>query len=511
MNDLLSAELIMPISYITSFNFRLFIKLVILVFSKKWSLAPFTERIQMQSKKTFALLAIAIATSHVALADTSPAQTNTINPEEELAYNLGVQAMIYGAGPLTVSMVRQTSTSVDAPMDNGMAPLNQMGKTYRLAGPKDNIVPTVNNDTLYSQSHINLDQTGPLVIEIPKTDDRYFIVQLLDAYSEAIDNLIADNVGTAGSKVLLVNKGWKGKVPAGIDKVIESRTPYIWYIQRTAVAGEKDLKAATLVHEKFINYPLSEWKKTHSSVALQHAPGIPAAKMPQGLAWYAAIDNEIRHNPLPEDNPIVEQFKYIGIGGDKPFDPNALSDAQKQGLLRALDSSQKIVSWASRSVGTKNNGWSMMYEGGRYGSDYLSRATINYRAAGLNTPERALYPNRYTDANNQPLNGQYQYRMTMPADAPAKAFWSLTMYDAKHLFMVENPIDRYSISSLRKDELTYNKDGSLTVCIQHDKPDNAQCNWLPAPKDNFYLHMRLYEPSQKILSNTYSLPQVIKQ
>lgn len=465
----------------------------------------------MLSKRSFPLLPLTLAIVSSYSVQAAPPEKIKPSAEEELAYTLGVQAMLYGAGPLAISMVRQTSTDTDRPLSNGMAPMNQMGKTYRLMGPDDKLVPTVNNDTLYSQSQINLDQTGPLVLEIPETDDRYFIVQLLDSYSEAIDNLISSNVGTKGSKVLLVNRGWKGKVPKGIDKVVESRTPNVWYIQRTAVAGEKDLAAAKGVHSKFVNYPLTELGQTHQAV--KQTPtnkGMPAPTLPVGLAWYAAIDNEMRHNPLPEDKAIVEQFKYIGIGGEKPFNANALSEAQKHGLLRALESSQNIVKWASRSVGTKNNGWSMMYEGGRYGSDYLSRATINFRAIGLNTPERALYPNRYTDSNNKQLNGQNEYRMTMPASPPANAFWSLTMYDAKHLFMVDNPIDRYSISSLRKDELQYNQDGSLTVCIQHNKPSDKQCNWLPAPEGDFYLHMRLYEPSKEVLNNQYSLPQVTK-
>ncbi|MCZ8489124.1 hypothetical protein O9992_24225 [Vibrio lentus] len=54
------------------------------------------------------------------------------------------------------------------------------------------------------------------------------------------------------------------------------------------------------------------------------------------------------------------------------------------GLMRAIESSQQIIQYAGRSIGDVNNGWSMMYEGGRYGNDYSSRASINMRAAGLN-------------------------------------------------------------------------------------------------------------------------------
>lgn len=457
------------------------------------------------------VIASTLLSSTIVFAD----ELTPINPQEELAYNLGLQAFIYGAGPLTVAQVRAASTNVKTPMDNGAAPLNMMGKTLRLAGPEDRVVPTVNNDTLYSQSHINLNDTGPLVIEIPPTNNRYFIVQLLDDYSEAVGNLIEDNVGKKGGKYLLVNKGWKGLeggIPDGIDGILESRTPLVWYIQRTGVSGSKDLNTALKVNDGFINYPLAELGKTHQPVKLTHAKtGISPVPRPQGLEWFSLIDHELRTNPIAADAAIVDQFKYIGIGGDKPFNPDNLSADQKKGLLRALNAAPQIIKYASRDLGTKNNGWAMMFEGGKYGNDYLSRASINFRAAGLNTKERALYPNRYTDSKDHPLSGQNNYRMTMPADAPAKAFWSLTMYDAKNLFMIPNSIDRYSVSTNRKDELTYNKDGSLTVCIQNNKPTDASCNWLPAPKDDFYLHMRLYEPTQAVLNNTYALPQVIKQ
>ena len=435
----------------------------------------------------------------------------SINPEEELAYNLGVQAFIYGTGPLTVAAVRQTTTSVDAPMDNAMAPLNEMGKTRVLSGPQDRIVPTVNNDTLYSQAHYDLDLSGPMVIDIPRTDNRYYIVQLLDAYSDSIEDLHVKNVGDQGSKVLLVNKGWAGEVPEGIDRVVESRTPMVWLIQRTGVFGEQDLDDALVVHDKFLSYPLDQLDAEHDIVELNASTGrIPPMARPEGLEWYSLIDRELRKNPIPEDAAIVDQFQQIGIGGSTPFNPEALSSAQKAGLMRAIESSQQIIQYAGRSIGDVNNGWSMMYEGGRYGNDYLSRASINMRAAGLNVPERALYPNRYTDSNSEQLSGSNQYRMTMPADAPADAFWSLTMYDAKSLFMVENFIQRYSISTNRKDELKYAEDGTLPICIQYAKPTDPTCNWLPAPQDDFYLHMRLYEPTQAVLENEYPLPQVEK-
>ena len=91
-----------------------------------------------------AIISTLIAASLLSSTAAFSAELTPINPQEELAYNLGLQAFIYGAGPMTVAQVRQTSTSVKTPMDNGMAPMNMMGKTVSLAGPDDKIVPTVN-------------------------------------------------------------------------------------------------------------------------------------------------------------------------------------------------------------------------------------------------------------------------------------------------------------------------------------------------------------------------------
>ena len=71
---------------------------------------------------------------------------------------------------------------------------------------------------------------------------------------------------------------------------------------------------------------------------------------------------------------------------------------------------------------------------------------------------------------------------------PAKAFWSVTMYDTSYDgragYLVENPINRYLINSTTQD-LAYREDGSLTMTIQHEQPHDAtqRANWLPAPAD----------------------------
>ena len=78
---------------------------------------------------------------------------------------------------------------------------------------------------------------------------------------------------------------------------------------------------------------------------------------------------------------------------------------------------------------------------------------------------------------------------------PVGAFWSMTMYNSKQAF-VDNPINRYAIGD--RDKLKFAADGSLTLYVQHESPGkDKESNWLPAPKDEFNLMMRLYLPKRR--------------
>jgi hypothetical protein len=80
---------------------------------------------------------------------------------------------------------------------------------------------------------------------------------------------------------------------------------------------------------------------------------------------------------------------------------------------------------------------------------------------------------------------------------PVNAFWSITMYDGKTQFLIENPINRYLINSPMLPGMKTNPDGSLTIYIQHESPGKAkEANWLPAPNGPIYLVMRLYWPKE---------------
>lgn len=233
------------------------------------------------------------------------------------------------------------------------------------------------------------------------------------------------------------------------------------------------------------------------------------------MGFYSRLDDIIRNEPLEKDKAFTDQFKVIGIGTDEPFNPKKLSQPILTGLAAGAKDAEQVVKYAAQNSAVVSGGWNLELNGGRYGTDFLARAAINLNSIGLNTPERAMYPKRFVDADGNQLQGFERYEITIPANSLVRkevaGFWSITMYDAQNRFMVKNPINRYSIGD-RTTGIQKNSDGSLTIYISNSKPADTKrmANWLPAPEGEFMLQYRLFEPVKEVYSGKVTLSQLYK-
>ena len=75
---------------------------------------------------------------------------------------------------------------------------------------------------------------------------------------------------------------------------------------------------------------------------------------------------------------------------------------------------------------------------------------------------KAIYEMVYIDDRGEQLNGSRMYRLHLERTPLVGAYWSLTTYDTPNYYLVENPMDRYSIGD-RSAGLVYNQDGSTTT------------------------------------------------
>jgi hypothetical protein len=127
-----------------------------------------------------------------------------------------------------------------------------------------------------------------------------------------------------------------------------------------------------------------------------------------------------------------------------------------------------------------------------------------------NSGEEAIYLAYFVDAAGAPADASTRnYTLTFAKGQlpPARAFWSLTMYDGKTQLLVANPLKRYLLNSTTLQSYRYENDGALTLYVQKDSPggDNAP-NWLPAPNGPFYAILRIYMPTPEVISGAWKKP-----
>ncbi len=141
---------------------------------------------------------------------------------------------------------------------------------------------------------------------------------------------------------------------------------------------------------------------------------------------------------------------------------------------------------------------------------YLVRAAAARAGLWGNHGYEAVYAQVFVDSDGRQLNGADRYEIRFPEPPPARAFWSLTMYDRPDYYLVANPIERYSIGD-RTPGLVTAADGSITIRMQRDEPDAAaRANWLPTPEGDFRPMLRIYIPAPSVLDGTYALPAITR-
>ena len=213
--------------------------------------------------------------------------------------------------------------------------------------------------------------------------------------------------------------------------------------------------------------------------------------------------------PRAEDAPMLDRIRATGLLTDD-CQPQQ-SPLQRLGsaigyhkVVALFDDSQQLL-----DKRPTYNGWRIGYGLGEYGTRYQQRALVAKLGLGANSPEDAIYPNLHTDAEGRPLAGDRRYVLHFAKDQlpPARAFWSLTLYNAAQ-FLSANPLNRYALGD--RDDLHYNADGSLDLYIQHDQPAAAdqRRNWLPAPEGRFNLFLRLYWPKVEVLERRWLPPTI---
>jgi hypothetical protein len=458
--------------------------------------------------------ALIAAVSTALLAAPAPAQAQTISAEE--AQSIAIEAYVYFYPLISMDVTRLQLINSEPGKGIG-GPMNTFVNIPAFPPADMKAVVRPNFDTLYSSAWLDLTKE-PLVISVPDTGGRYYLLPMLDMWTDVFASPGWRTTGTKAGNFVIVPAGWNGKVPPGFTR-IDAPTPYVWVIGRTKTDGPPDYDAVRKIQAGFKVTPLSEWGKpavVHAvaidrSVDVTTPPKLQVDRMSGGKYFSYAAELLKLHPPHATDQPIIARMQRIGLEPGKGFDIGKLDPAVRKAIETAPEFGQKLMAWKVPTLARVANHWSMNTDTmGVYGNYYLKRAIVSQVGLGANVPEDAIYPLNIGDETGRPLDGVNKYSISFDKEAlpPVGAFWSITLYDPDG-FQIGNPLNRFAVSSWMP--FKYDADGSLTLHFQNESPGkDKEANWLPAPKGPFNLTMRLYAPKSEALTGRWNPPPVVR-
>jgi hypothetical protein len=419
-------------------------------------------------------------------------------------------------------MVNRRAAITQAPhpgLLGGFVPAAPRGHIAMLSdyiNPQETFVACPNQDVVYGLGFFSLD-TEPVVIQVPDFGDRFWVYALYDNRTDQFGE-IGKPYGTKPGFYLLAGPTWHGSVPPGITDVVRCSTELANAIPRVFLNDTpEDRKAIQPVINQIVVYPLTEFDGKMKTLDYASLPDIPApSRGGDGgeTKWvipekffneFGALLDDLP--PLPGEEAIYANFRQLMHTAKAG--PAVAKLLTETAVASEHDIVQSFFQWRYNGVPAGNN-WNRSVHNAQYGVDYFNRLGTARSNMFDNRPNETQYFYTDRDADGQQLHGESSYSITFPAGQtpPVKGFWSLTLYNDKHLFS-PNSINRFSLGT-KNQNLVRNSDGSLTLFAGNKNPGTAhEANWLPAPTGHFSLYIRAYWGEPPILDGTWQPPKVV--
>jgi hypothetical protein len=118
----------------------------------------------------------------------------------------------------------------------------------------------------------------------------------------------------------------------------------------------------------------------------------------------------------------------------------------------------------------------------------------------------------FLDSSGTPFDGAKTYKVTLPKDIPAAAFWSLTLYDNQTRSMLQTPqkYPRAGSQSYPTPAATTAADGMTTVYFGPAKPAGVDDgNWVQTdPGKGWFTILRLYSPLPSFFDKSWRISEI---
>lgn len=441
-----------------------------------------------------------------------PSQKTVEKLYDEMDFQRACQAYIWGLPAVDVGEWRLAHRDVMKAKNGEM--LSYLDFTEKLG------ILTPNYTTPYVVTLVDLEESGPFVLEFPPG---LMAGMIMDCWQRVLADLgVVGPYQGKGGKFLILPPGHEKVAPAGYY-VVQSPG-------RTVFAGVRLLDADKdkAVRELIPGIKTYTWSPsgTGAPMPVRAAGDVKWSQMPpHGMAYWETLNKVVQSEPVMDrDRLILAQLRFLGIEKGKPFKPDArqkkiLEEAAIVGeaMAKANTTDKRVeppfwpdTNWKHAlvvSVDQRMPNYDQLDE----------RAAWFYEATGVSKGMLTQTPGvgqryiaAYKDGDDHWLDGGNTYKLHVPPNPPAKQFWSVTAYDESTRQMVITKQGRPDISS-RKEDIVKNPDGSIDVYFGPTAPQGKEANWVQTvPGQGWFAYFRFYGPTEPFFDKSWALPDIEK-
>jgi hypothetical protein len=463
-----------------------------------------------------ALLRI-LGTLQATLAFTTLAQAQTLAAEDlarRTVERRAIESMIWGMPAVNTELMYQAMQKL------GGKP-NQIVYWSGLLDWKNQTL-TPNPDVIYFMAFFDTKE-GPVVIEIPPAGDGVINGSIMDSWQAALEDVGPAGVDKgAGGKYLITPPGHQEAAPSGYI-VLPSRN-YLGYALLRSIlksGSDADIKTAVTYGKGIKLYPLSEATNPPETVFIDAMGKLYDSTIPYDVRFFQSLDRFVQQEPwLVRDKAMIDQLRSIGIEKGKLFNP----DEAMKGILNTA--ARETQAWLDLKYQTM---FSPYYEDRKWvfpiapdvikglqtqfedpNSYPIDGRGVTYTMAFFSTKHSGIgqyYLMTLKDKDGQSFAGVNTYRLTVPANAPVRQYWSATAYDREtHALIRDMP--RAGRSS-QSQGIQTNADGSVDIWFGPKAPVGQESNWVPTSANGqFEVLFRFYGPEKPVFDKSWSLPDI---
>jgi hypothetical protein len=485
--------------------------------------------------------------------DGAPTAATAEKVLDSLDYVRGVDAFMNSFSGASAYAIRKGFQSIGAE-DNTVVIFSDLMDS-------NSLFLTANADTIYNLAVLDLTK-GPLVVEVPP--------KALGTINDMWFGWIIDVGGPGpdrgqGGKYLILPPDYDGPLPDNGFFVGRSKTTHALYGVRAYLENNDPKPAAALIKDRLKIYPYTPGgygtsiaTALEGKVRLEVDPPVPPTKFveasgksfntipPNDFSYFEMINELVQMEPATSTSPeLLGQLAAIGIVKGKPFNPDARMKKTLTDAAAVGNAAGRIFNWRASEI----PGWSlypgsmwasMLWEGGynfetppplitkegffkplpATGARTLNSRTAFYYGYTLDSPGMIMrlpnvgsqYLMGFMDADKNPYDGGKTYRVTLPKDIPAAAFWSFTLYDNQTRSMLQTPqrYPRAGSQSYPSPAAVADADGSTTIYFGPTKPADAKdSNWIQTmPGKGWFMLLRLYSPRESFFTKAWRPSEV---